>query len=317
MKDDASTIMSRLFPMRALGRAPWLVLAASLSVLAAAAIVHIAPAVAAERGSYSKIKLPNPPQWRSGSISRGDNGELQVDTSAKSLNVDPKRFAFLKDYRPGVGSGCAALKKRPNLDARAPASVTSIVHKLAPRYGLDPRLVLAVIAVESNFQHRAVSPKNAQGLMQLIPATAERFGVGDPFNPAENIRGGMQYLRWLLRTFNGDLSLALAGYNAGERAVLKHRGVPPYSETQQYVKKVHALYGCSGGKTGKSRATAALPALGQGGSGSGWPPVREPYDLWSAAASSIERTDNGRCRFRLGRNSDRRSSSGSDLLICR
>jgi soluble lytic murein transglycosylase-like protein len=112
------------------------------------------------------------------------------------------------------------------------------VRSLAPRYRLDPNLVLAVVEVESNFNPKAVSPKNAQGLMQLIPATAERFGVRDVWDPEQNLHGGMAYLRWLLDYFKGDVKLALAGYNAGEKAVERHGGIPPYAETQAYVQKI-------------------------------------------------------------------------------
>ena len=100
---------------------------------------------------------------------------------------------------------------------------------------LSETLLLAVIAVESAGKPRALSPKGAQGLMQLIPATAARFGVKDAFEPAANIAGGAAYLDWLLGEFSGDILLALAGYNAGEGAVRKHRGVPPYAETRDYV----------------------------------------------------------------------------------
>jgi soluble lytic murein transglycosylase-like protein len=98
--------------------------------------------------------------------------------------------------------------------------------------------VLAVIAVESNFNPTAVSPKKAQGIMQLVPETAERFGVHDVWNVEQNLRGGMAYLRWLLNYFNGNVKLALAGYNAGEKAVERHGGVPPYAETQEYVQRI-------------------------------------------------------------------------------
>ncbi|MGQ9365990.1 lytic transglycosylase domain-containing protein [Azospirillum sp. A39] len=124
-----------------------------------------------------------------------------------------------------------------------PKEVKALVTKLAPAYRLDPDLVLAVISVESGYRPNAVSPKQAMGLMQLIPDTAKRFGVADPFDPEDNIRGGMKYLRWLLAYFKGDVSLALAGYNAGENAVLRHGGVPPYTETQNYVVRVRSLYG--------------------------------------------------------------------------
>jgi soluble lytic murein transglycosylase-like protein len=108
----------------------------------------------------------------------------------------------------------------------------------ARAHGVSEVLLLAVIAVESAGRARAVSPKGARGLMQLIPATARRFGVADSFDPAQNILGGAAYLDWLLRNFGEDAILALAGYNAGEGAVERHKGVPPYSETRDYVVKV-------------------------------------------------------------------------------
>ncbi|HEY9037356.1 MAG TPA: lytic transglycosylase domain-containing protein [Roseovarius sp.] len=107
---------------------------------------------------------------------------------------------------------------------------------------VSPALVLAVIAVESGGRGRAVSEKGAQGIMQLIPDTAARFGVTDAMSEAQNIRGGVAYLDWLLKEFGGDPILALAGYNAGENAVKANKGVPPYAETRDYVPKVLAAY---------------------------------------------------------------------------
>jgi hypothetical protein len=121
--------------------------------------------------------------------------------------------------------------------------IVAWVNQLAPNYQLDPNLVLALIAAESAFQIEARSPKNALGLMQLLPTTAERFGVQDPMDPIQNLHGGMAYLRWLLAFFQGDVRLALAGYNAGEQTVLKYRGIPPYAETQSYVERITRLYG--------------------------------------------------------------------------
>lgn len=121
-------------------------------------------------------------------------------------------------------------------------AIANLVHKLAPDYQVDPKLVLAVISVESAFNPRAVSPKNAQGLMQLIPETAQRFQVSNPFDPEENIKGGMAYLRWLLAFFKGDVALVAAAYNAGEGAVEKYRGIPPYQETVKYVEKIRMRY---------------------------------------------------------------------------
>mgnify|MGYP003573965197 FL=1 len=123
-------------------------------------------------------------------------------------------------------------------DTRTRRRVETLVRKLAPQYGLDPRLVLAVVEVESSFNPKALSPKNAQGLMQLIPKTAARFGVKDVWNPEQNLRGGMAYLRWLLEHFGGDLRLSLAAYNAGEQAVRRYGGIPPYRETRNYVRRI-------------------------------------------------------------------------------
>ena len=127
--------------------------------------------------------------------------------------------------------------------ANAPEPIVRFVNLVAPEYQLAPHLVLAVIAAESNFDPWAVSPKNAQGLMQLIPDTATRFKVRRITDPGQNIRGGMAYLRWLLAYFEGDLALVLAAYNAGEGAVDRYRGVPPYAETRMYVRRILAAIG--------------------------------------------------------------------------
>ena len=116
------------------------------------------------------------------------------------------------------------------------------VGQIAPSYFVDPELVLAVIQAESGFKATALSNKNAHGLMQLIPATAQRFGVKDIWDPMENIRGGTAYLHWLLRHFAGNVEWALAAYNAGERTVEQYQGVPPYRETKNYVKRILANY---------------------------------------------------------------------------
>ncbi len=117
-----------------------------------------------------------------------------------------------------------------------------LVQKLAPRFQIDPRLALAIVRTESNFDASARSPKNALGLMQLIPGTAERFGVRDALDPEQNIRGGLAYLRVLLGQFKGDVALAAAAYNAGEGNVARYKGIPPFAETQEYVRRVMAFY---------------------------------------------------------------------------
>src|SRR3989441_4831835 len=118
-----------------------------------------------------------------------------------------------------------------------------LIERASLQHGIHPDLVFAVAAVESNFNVRAVSEKGAQGLMQLMPDTAARFGVVDAFNPAENVLGGVRYMRYLLDLFKGDSRLAVAAYNAGENVVIASRGVPPYPETRRYVDRVLKMFG--------------------------------------------------------------------------
>jgi soluble lytic murein transglycosylase-like protein len=118
-----------------------------------------------------------------------------------------------------------------------------IIFRAGQKQGVDPRFIHAVIKQESRYDPKAVSHAGAEGLMQMMPDTAKRFGLKDPFDAAANVEAGTKYLKWLLKRFDGDVSLALAGYNAGEGAVDKYKGVPPYDETQNYVKKIVSNYG--------------------------------------------------------------------------
>lgn len=152
-------------------------------------------------------------------------------------NVEAGERELVAGFRPVMDS------KQLSVDGES--EITDLVRNLAPKYALDPKLVLAVIEAESNFNPKALSPKKAQGLMQLIPQTAERFGVTDPWDPEQNLHGGMAYLRWLLDHFDGDIKLALAGYNAGEKAVERHGGIPPYAETQGYVNRIVTRLGAT------------------------------------------------------------------------
>jgi transglycosylase-like protein with SLT domain/uncharacterized protein DUF4124 len=138
-------------------------------------------------------------------------------------------------------------------------SYVRVIHDRASRYGVPERLVTAVIRAESGFNPRAVSPKGARGLMQLMPQTASLLGVRDSFDPEENIDGGVRHLRGLIERFGHNLSLALAAYNAGEQAVTYYRGIPPYPETQGYVQKVLWLFNGGNAAAAPVRAPIAYP----------------------------------------------------------
>lgn len=152
---------------------------------------------------------------------------------------------------PRSRSKSAGPKARASLGGveRNPADYDAYIREAASLYQIPEALVRAVIRVESNFDPRAISHANAQGLMQLIPATAERMLVNDPFDARQNVLGGTRYLRVLANLFNGNLQLTLAAYNAGEGAVIRYKGIPPYEETQNYVTKVLQFYNLYRGKT--------------------------------------------------------------------
>ncbi len=147
------------------------------------------------------------------------------------------RYSFLETCYacatlPGVNFGTLRLNT---------AAYEAEIRATATQHGVDEAIVRAIIHAESSFNPNARSRVGAQGLMQLMPPTARRFGVTNAYDPAQNIRGGVQYLAWLLKRYNGDLTLAAAGYNAGEGAVDRYKGVPPYSETRRYVERVRVL----------------------------------------------------------------------------
>jgi soluble lytic murein transglycosylase-like protein len=158
---------------------------------------------------------------------------------ASVVRVDARSGRLIRTV--AIASSAAGPAARSRAWSEVAATIDGYVRQTAEKYEVDPLLVRSVLQVESNYNPGAVSPKGARGLMQLMPATARRFAVRDSFNPWENIDGGVRYLKYLLTMF-GDRrapeTLALAAYNAGEGAVLKHGGVPPYQETALYVGKV-------------------------------------------------------------------------------
>jgi len=154
----------------------------------------------------------------------------------KLVKDSNNRFIVFRRRLPVASSKLPALSKGLSVKRNRYAA---LIERNARRFKLRPELLHAVIRAESAYNPTAVSSAGAIGLMQLMPATAARYKVSDPYDPAENVRGGAQYLRFLLKMFGNNLRLALAGYNAGENAVVKHgHQVPPYPETQQYVRKV-------------------------------------------------------------------------------
>lgn len=187
-------------------------------------------------------------------------------------NFDGRRL-FVNAEPPNLVKGIAAPKTPANiylggeisfLGRERPAmsidrdGVEKLVREAAERHHVDPALVRAVIETESNWNPAARSRKGAQGLMQLIPTTAMRFGVNDAFNPKQNVEAGVRYLRTLLERYNGNLDLALAAYNAGEGAVDRAHGVPSYRETRNYVQRVQSAYFRSG--SGRQENAFARPS---------------------------------------------------------
>jgi hypothetical protein len=191
-------------------------------------IIHevIAPPAIVKTGPAAALKTQGAPTKNAASKS----------TAAGAPSVTPASQPIV--FPMPSGSSEMGTTGNPKFDA--------LISQSAARHGVDPNLIIAVMRQESGFKTRALSYKGASGLMQLMPATARRFGVTNIFDPAQNIEGGTRYLRFLLDTFNGDVKLVLAGYNAGENAVVNSGyRIPRYRETQNYVRSITARYDAS------------------------------------------------------------------------
>ena len=190
-------------------------------------------------------------------FARGASAEIALLSSGTTLKLDGHRAEdglVVLELRGGGEIGLPPTAVRGFVpdevleevvgEAGAPegTDLRSLASAAARRHGLDPELVLAVVGVESAFRPEAVSPKGAQGLMQLMPRTAASLGVEDAFDPAQNLDGGTRHLGALLALYGGDVERALAAYNAGEGAVARHGGIPPFKETREYVRKVLERY---------------------------------------------------------------------------
>ena len=179
---------------------------------------------------------------------RGASAQIYTRVNAKGIIEATDSPAVKAEYklaypkRKGIVIHSAEFRLRPS----SHATFNEHIENAAAWHGVPVSFVRAVIQTESQFDPRAVSSVGAQGLMQLMPATARRFGVADAFDPQQNIFGGVRYLRWLLDKFGGNQALAAAGYNAGENAVVRYGGIPPYRETQGYVRKILGILNGAG-----------------------------------------------------------------------
>jgi hypothetical protein len=205
-----------------------------------------------DRSQGVQVYLPPPPAApiakKSRKTRRGTKWQVAVeDRLVKKTGSTLKVTDGLAQREPLMPVGGTRLAMGTSIGLKGFTTGNSfhdnVIVESSRRYGIDPLLIYAQMHQESSFKIRATSHKGASGLMQLMPATARRFGVTKIYDPQQNIDAGIRYMRWLLDTFNGDVVLALAGYNAGEGAVMKYGWrVPPYRETQEYVRRITARY---------------------------------------------------------------------------
>lgn len=211
------------------------------------------PTTAAER-TVSSLLAPSPGVAVSAAAMSGAAASAGGKVSV--VRVDRRTGKLVRAISGGEPPAAGTVTPSPI--APPPPRIQKMVEQSARAHDVDPLLVESVIQVESNFNHYAVSPKGAEGLMQLMPGTARSLGVGNSFDPAQNIEAGVKYLKYLQGLY-GDDRLALAAYNAGPKAVDKYKSIPPYSETQDYVEQVGKRYRAV--KRNEAAKAAAIPAI--------------------------------------------------------
>jgi soluble lytic murein transglycosylase-like protein len=218
--------------------------------------------------------------WADGIVAITDGQGRTVYVNAGETAVLEVHGGHAAAAAPAAPASELPPAKRENLPAKlhkpphTTPEISQLVEQTASRHQVDPQLVHAIIKVESAYDPLAVSNKGAMGLMQLIPSTAQELGVANPFDPQENIEGGVTYLRHLLNVFGGDLNLSLAAYNAGEGAVRRYGGVPYFAETQNYVRRVTNIYQSLPSLVGAGDADIKLlPSLAGAGDADLKPPV--------------------------------------------
>ncbi len=203
--------------------------------------------------------------WTLGNVAQADIFVYQLPGGARIVTdhqLNNRDYRLVRHSKTSKGAGTLVSSRKIAYAVTDPGAYDRLIRRTATTHKVDAALVKAVMHIESAFNPHAVSDKGAQGLMQLMPETAQRYGAEDLFDPVQNVRAGVLYLRDLQRLFKNNTRLVLAAYNAGENAVLRYKGIPPYNETQDYVRKVtkmHRVYGAAQKKP-ITLASAAVPA---------------------------------------------------------
>jgi|GEM_PF-476511 len=198
-----------------------------------------------QTGGYIRVVLGAFALWGLGNAAQADIFVYQLPGGARIVTDHPlnnRDYKLVRHSRNSKGAGALVSSRRIAYAVTDPGAYDRLIRRTANAHQVDASLVKAVMHIESAFNPHAVSHMGAQGLMQLMPETAQRYGAEDLFDPVQNVRAGVLYLKDLQKMFKNNTRLVLAAYNAGENAVLRHRGVPPYDETQDYVRKVMKMH---------------------------------------------------------------------------